>query len=76
MNTTLTEKWISQEIYKLKMLDLINNLFIEVNPVPIKTAMNLLGFNAGNLRMPLVDMDSANLEKLKKSMTDFGMKLA
>ena len=47
------------------MLDLINNLFIEVNPVPIKTAMNLLGFNAGNLRMPLVDMDSANLEKLK-----------
>ena len=59
-----------------KMLDLINNLFIEVNPVPIKTAMNLLGFNAGNLRMPLVDMDSANLEKLKKSMTDFGMKLA
>ena len=53
---------------QLKMLDLINNLFIEV--------MNLLGFNAGNLRMPLVDMDSANLEKLKKSMTDFGMKLA
>lgn len=38
--------------------------------------MNLLGFNAGNLRMPLVDMDNANLEKLKKSMTDFGMKLA
>ena len=61
---------------QLKMLDLINNLFIEVNPVPIKTAMNLLGFNAGNLRMPLVDMDNANLEKLKKSMTDFGMKLA
>ena len=58
---------------QLKMLDLINNLFIEVNPVPIKTAMNLLGFNAGNLRMPLVDMDSANLEKLKKSITDFGM---
>ncbi len=61
---------------QLKMLDLINNLFIEVNPVPIKTAMNLMGFNAGNLRMPLVDMDSANLEKLKKSMLDFGMKLA
>ena len=61
---------------QLKMLGLINNLFIEVNPVPIKTAMNLLGFNAGNLRMPLVDMDSANLEKLKKSMVDFGMKLA
>ena len=60
---------------QLKMLDLINRLFIEVNPVPIKTAMNLLGFNAGNLRMPLVEMDSANLETLKKSMTDFGLKL-
>ena len=61
---------------QIKMLDLINNLFIEVNPVPVKTALNLLGFNAGNLRMPLVDMDSANLEKLKKSMIDFGMNLA
>lgn len=60
---------------QLKMLDLINSLFIEVNPVPIKTAMNLLGFNAGNLRMPLVEMDDANLETLKKSMTDFGLKL-
>lgn len=61
---------------QLKMLDLINTLFIEVNPIPIKTAMNLLGFNAGNLRMPLTDMTEANLEKLKKAITDFGMKLA
>ncbi|MGN0150113.1 MAG: 4-hydroxy-tetrahydrodipicolinate synthase [Clostridia bacterium] len=61
---------------QLEMLDLINNLFIEVNPVPIKTAMNLLGYNAGNLRMPLVDMEPANLEKLKKSLTDYGLKLA
>ncbi len=61
---------------QLDMLELINNLFIEVNPTPIKTAMNLMGFNAGNLRMPLVDMDEANKERLKKSMTDFGIKLA
>lgn len=61
---------------QLKMLDLINTLFIEVNPVPIKTAMNLLGFNAGNLRMPLVDMEQGNLEKLKKALTDFGLKLS
>lgn len=61
---------------QLKMLDLINNLFSEVNPVPIKTAMNLLGYNAGNLRMPLVDMSENNLEALKKSMIDFGMNLA
>ena len=61
---------------QLDMLDLINKLFIEVNPVPIKTAMNLLGYNAGNLRMPLTDMDEGNLEKLKKALTDFGLKLA
>lgn len=58
---------------QLKMLNLINNLFIEVNPVPIKTAMNLLGYNAGNLRMPLYDMEEKNLEILKKSLTDYGL---
>lgn len=61
---------------QLKLLDLINNLFIEVNPVPVKTALNLMGFKAGNLRMPLVPMTEANLEKLKKSMVDAGIKLA
>lgn len=61
---------------QLQLLDLINNLFIEVNPVPVKTAMRLLGYNVGNLRMPLVEMEDANLEKLKKSMLDLGMKLA
>ncbi|MBR0028217.1 MAG: 4-hydroxy-tetrahydrodipicolinate synthase [Clostridia bacterium] len=61
---------------QLRLLELINNLFIEVNPVPVKTALNLMGFNAGNLRMPLVPMAEANLEKLKKSMTDASIKLA
>lgn len=53
---------------QLELLDLINTLFIEVNPVPVKTAMNLMGFNAGNLRLPLGEMDSANKEKLIASM--------
>lgn len=61
---------------QLKLLELINNLFIEVNPVPVKTALRLMGFNVGNLRMPLVDMEAQNLEKLKKSMIDAGIKLA
>lgn len=60
---------------QLKMLNLINNLFIEVNPVPIKTAMNLLGYNVGNLRMPLCEMENSNLEILKKSLTDYGLTL-
>ena len=61
---------------QLEMLDLINKLFIEVNPVPIKTAMNLLGYKAGNLRMPLTDMEDSNLEALKKALTAYGLKLA
>lgn len=53
---------------QLEYLDLVNDLFIEVNPIPVKTALNLMGKNAGNLRLPLVDMDSKNLEKLKATM--------
>ena len=60
---------------QLKLLGLINDLFIEVNPVPVKTALGLMGFNVGNLRMPLVPMAEGNLAKLKKSMTEAGIKL-
>jgi len=59
---------------QLKMLDLINSLFCEVNPVPVKTAMNLLGYNVGPLRMPLCEMEEKNLNRLKKSLSDFGVK--
>lgn len=59
---------------QLDMLDLINNLFIEVNPVPIKTAMRELGYKVGDLRLPLGEMEEANLAKLKKSMEAFGVK--
>jgi 4-hydroxy-tetrahydrodipicolinate synthase len=46
--------------------NLINALFIETNPIPVKTAMNVLGFEVGECRMPLCEMSEANLEKLKK----------
>lgn len=59
---------------QLKYLDLINALFIEVNPIPVKTAMNLLGFKAGALRMPLCEMEDAHLETLKASMRNAGLK--
>ena len=52
----------------LKILDLVHALFIEVNPIPIKTAMNLMGFGLGKLRMPLCDMTEENLEKLKNTL--------
>lgn len=53
---------------QMKYLSLINALFIEVNPIPVKTALRLMGFNAGPLRMPLFDMDEENLEVLKKEL--------
>lgn len=53
---------------QLKYLDFINSLFIETNPIPIKTALNLVGKNVGNLRLPLVDMEEKNLDILKNEM--------
>ena len=58
---------------QLKMMPLINALFCEVSPIPVKTAMNLMGMEAGPLRRPLTEMEPQNLEKLKKAMTDFGL---
>ena len=59
----------------LSMLDLVNSLFVEVNPIPIKTAMNLLGYNVGPLRMPLCDMEDNNLAVLKAAMERYGLKV-
>ena len=58
---------------QLKYLELVDNLFIEVNPIPVKTALNLMGMNVGKLRMPLCEMEEANLEKLKQAMIDAGI---
>jgi 4-hydroxy-tetrahydrodipicolinate synthase len=58
---------------QLKMLNLINKLFIEVNPIPVKTAMNIMGMNVGPLRMPLCEMEEVNLEKLKDEMKNYGI---
>lgn len=58
---------------QLDLLDLVNALFIEVNPIPVKTALNLMGKNAGNLRLPLVDMADDTLAKLKAVMTKHGL---
>lgn len=60
---------------QLEMKPLIDALFIEVNPVPVKTAANLLGFNVGNLRLPLAEMDSKNIEVLQKELINWGLKV-
>ncbi|MFB0920875.1 MAG: 4-hydroxy-tetrahydrodipicolinate synthase [Oscillospiraceae bacterium] len=58
-----------------KYAELFERLFIEVNPIPVKTAMNLMGMDVGNLRLPLVDMAPENLEKLKTSLVNVGIQL-
>lgn len=58
---------------QIKYLDLINNLFVEVNPIPVKEAMNLIGINVGGCRMPLYPMSDENREKLKASLAKHGL---
>lgn len=53
---------------QLEYLNLINALFIEVNPIPVKTALGLMGYNVGPLRMPLFPMEECNLEVLKNEL--------
>ncbi|PJI09670.1 MULTISPECIES: 4-hydroxy-tetrahydrodipicolinate synthase [Clostridium] len=58
---------------QLDSLALTNSLFIETNPIPIKTAMNLLKFNVGPLRLPLCSMDDKNLSVLKNELKNYGL---
>ncbi len=58
---------------QLKTLDLIKALFIEVSPIPIKAAMNLLGMNVGSCRLPLVDMSEKNLDILRNELKKYGL---
>jgi 4-hydroxy-tetrahydrodipicolinate synthase len=60
---------------QLSIKPLNDALFCEVNPIPIKTAMNLLGNDVGILRLPLVDMTEKNLEYLKKELQNYGYEI-
>jgi len=58
---------------QLKYTDLFTALFLETNPIPVKTAMNLMGMEVGALRLPLCDMEPDNLAKLKKHLADVNL---
>lgn len=58
---------------QLKMKPLIDALFCETNPIPVKTAMNLIGLEVGQLRLPLIDMYENNLERLKRELQTYGL---
>lgn len=58
---------------QLKALPLIDSLFSEVNPIPVKKALNLMGFEAGVLRRPLTEMEDAHAAVLEKNMKEYGI---
>ncbi len=58
---------------QLDAIELVDALFIEVNPIPAKAAMNMLGYDAGPLRMPLCEISDSNKEILRKAMVNYGL---
>ena len=61
---------------QLKAIPLIEQLFCEVNPIPVKKAVSLMGFECGPLRMPLTELTPEHQKSLAQAMKDFGIKLA
>lgn len=58
---------------QIKSVPLEKALFCETNPIPIKAAMNLMGFNVGKCRLPLVDISEAGLAQVKKALREYGL---
>lgn len=74
----ICEKYMSGDVKAsrdlfLKYFELARTLFIEVNPIPVKTAMNLMGMHVGGLRLPLCDMQPENLTKLENVLKKYGL---
>ena len=58
---------------QLKYLKLTNDLFMETNPIPVKTALNLMGKEVGELRLPLYEMDEKNKTILSSTLKNYGL---
>lgn len=58
---------------QLDAIELISALFCEVNPIPVKTALNLMGYEVGACKLPLCEMEPKNLETLKTAMKNYGL---
>ncbi|WP_291582775.1 4-hydroxy-tetrahydrodipicolinate synthase [Clostridium sp. UBA6640] len=58
---------------QLKTLPLANSLFVETNPIPVKTALNLMGMEVGSLRLPLIDMEEKNLKPLQYELKAYNL---
>jgi 4-hydroxy-tetrahydrodipicolinate synthase len=65
--------WENGRALQFKLVPLIRSLFIETNPIPVKTALSLMGKCRGDVRLPLTPMAEGNLKKLNQAMADFGL---
>ena len=63
----------SATLSQLKSINLIDSLFCEVNPIPVKAGLEILGYNVGKPRLPLIEMSESGKLRLKNSMEEFGL---
>jgi len=73
VNYALDNKWNEARALNEKLYYLSSAMFIETNPIPVKTALKMLGYNMGELRSPLSEMSSENRRKLKEALVDYGL---
>jgi 4-hydroxy-tetrahydrodipicolinate synthase len=69
----LEGEWERGRDLQLKLVPLIRSVFLETNPIPIKTALALMGKCSGELRLPLTPMSEGNLRKLRQTMVEFAL---
>jgi 4-hydroxy-tetrahydrodipicolinate synthase len=69
----LDGRWEEARKQHFKLLPLFINLFLETNPIPVKTALRMMGKPAGIFRLPLCDMEPSNQEVLRKTLADLGL---
>jgi len=69
----LKGNWERGREFQFKLMPLIRAVFLETNPIPIKTALSLMGKCTGELRLPLTPMSEGALKKMRQAMTDFGL---
>ena len=66
-------KYVEASQLALKLLEFTNGLFMDVNPIPVKEALNIMGFEVGECRLPLCKMPQAKIDKLKSQMQKIGL---
>jgi 4-hydroxy-tetrahydrodipicolinate synthase len=72
-HAALKGKWDEARKTHYRLLPLFTNLFLETNPIPVKTAAGMMGMPSGTFRLPLCEMEPANQEILRKTLADLGL---